>query len=370
MASVLFVTWDGGGNLPPALGIAAELTRRGDSVRFLGHEGQRKQVEAAGFDFEPFRRAKQWSSLDTAATPGEIIGAFTMFTDRNIGSDLLDSVAARPVDRIVIDCMLLGALQAAYTAGLPYLVLVHSLVAYFDRFRRWVLPPFTVPRRLKVKALWRNADVVVVTALPELDDAAEKEAGGNRLYIGPVVTVGEHHAQPTEPTVLVSLSTVNLPGQKDVLQRTLDSLSSLHLRGIVTLGPAIDASGLRVPETVEVYDYLPHERVMNRVNLVVGHGGHGTTMRALAHDLPLVLIPLHPLIDQPMVARAVERRGAAVALHKSAKPAQISEAITRVQFEPSFSAAAARLGASIRACDAAVRGAEAIRRGTAVPVAH
>lgn len=25
MASILFVTWDGGGNVPPALGIAAEL---------------------------------------------------------------------------------------------------------------------------------------------------------------------------------------------------------------------------------------------------------------------------------------------------------------------------------------------------------
>ena len=29
MASILFVTWDGGGNLPPALGIAAELRDRG-----------------------------------------------------------------------------------------------------------------------------------------------------------------------------------------------------------------------------------------------------------------------------------------------------------------------------------------------------
>jgi hypothetical protein len=29
MASILFVTWDGGGNLPPALGIAAELRERG-----------------------------------------------------------------------------------------------------------------------------------------------------------------------------------------------------------------------------------------------------------------------------------------------------------------------------------------------------
>jgi hypothetical protein len=33
----LFVTVDGGGNLPPALGIAGEIVRRGGTARFLGH---------------------------------------------------------------------------------------------------------------------------------------------------------------------------------------------------------------------------------------------------------------------------------------------------------------------------------------------
>jgi hypothetical protein len=32
----LFVTIDGGGNLPPALGIAREIVRRGGTARFLG----------------------------------------------------------------------------------------------------------------------------------------------------------------------------------------------------------------------------------------------------------------------------------------------------------------------------------------------
>ena len=46
----LFVTVDGGGNLPPALGIAREIVRRGGSARFLGHEPQRLLIERAGFD--------------------------------------------------------------------------------------------------------------------------------------------------------------------------------------------------------------------------------------------------------------------------------------------------------------------------------
>ncbi|HEV7848103.1 MAG TPA: hypothetical protein VGO88_02105 [Mycetocola sp.] len=41
MANVVFVTWAGGGNLPPAFGIAADLAVRGDFVQFLGDAGQR-----------------------------------------------------------------------------------------------------------------------------------------------------------------------------------------------------------------------------------------------------------------------------------------------------------------------------------------
>ncbi len=40
MANILFVTADLGGNVPPAIGIAAELRRRGHRVCFLGHEQQ------------------------------------------------------------------------------------------------------------------------------------------------------------------------------------------------------------------------------------------------------------------------------------------------------------------------------------------
>ena len=40
MSNILFVTWDGGGNVPPALGIAAELQQRGHRVRVIGHPVQ------------------------------------------------------------------------------------------------------------------------------------------------------------------------------------------------------------------------------------------------------------------------------------------------------------------------------------------
>jgi UDP:flavonoid glycosyltransferase YjiC (YdhE family) len=56
---------------------------------------------------------------------------------------------------------------------------------------------------------------------------------------------------------------------------------------------------------MEVHHYLPHEEIMPKASLVIGHGGHSTTMRALAHDLPLLILPVHPMLDQPMIGKAV-----------------------------------------------------------------
>ena len=48
MTRFAFVTWDGGGNTPPAVGIAQELKQRGHEVVFAGYETQRNRFEARG----------------------------------------------------------------------------------------------------------------------------------------------------------------------------------------------------------------------------------------------------------------------------------------------------------------------------------
>jgi hypothetical protein len=90
VADVLFVTSDGGGNVPPALGLAAELRRRGHDVRFLGHAQQRPVFEAAGFPFRPYSRARPWSSTAPVDGLAGALTVFRMFADRGPGLDLLD----------------------------------------------------------------------------------------------------------------------------------------------------------------------------------------------------------------------------------------------------------------------------------------
>ena len=79
---------------------------------------------------------------------------------------------------------------------------------------------------------------------------------------------------------------------------------------------------------------------------VVTHGGHGTVVRALAADVPLVV--LHHGRDQADNAARVTARGAGLAVKRSASPDVIAKAVRRVLDDPSFRTGAARLGRSIR----------------------
>jgi UDP:flavonoid glycosyltransferase YjiC (YdhE family) len=356
MANILFVTWDGGGNLPPALGIAAELHERGDTVRFLGHEQQRDTIERAGFRFEPYRHAQPWSS--TAQNPG-LKGAFTtfsMFTDRGPGEDLLATVEREPADLVVIDCMLLGALNAADRAGLRRAVLVHTFYHYMTR--TWSRGPIGLMGRLKGQRpvrLWSAADLVLVAALADLDPASHQDLPANIHYTGPVLRADNRMPAPIaagEPQILVSLSTVYYDGQARALQAILDALADLPLRAVVTAGPAVDPGQLRAPANAEVHRHLPHDDLMPNVSLVIGHGGHATTMRALAHNRPLVIMPMHPMLDQPMIGKAVQEQGAATVIAKNASPHQIRDAIEQLLPDGPHRDAAARLGAKIREHDA------------------
>jgi UDP:flavonoid glycosyltransferase YjiC (YdhE family) len=57
--------------------------------------------------------------------------------------------------------------------------------------------------------------------------------------------------------------------------------------------------------------------------------------------LPLVIMPMHPMLDQAMVGKAVEATGAAVSIKRTATPEQIRAALETVLDEQHRAAAKA-----------------------------
>ena len=72
---------------------------------------------------------------------------------------------------------------------------------------------------------------------------------------------------------------------------------------------------------------MPHDELLPRASLLVGHGGHGTTLAALAHGVPVLALPLDATSDQPRMGRAVARAGVGVTMSRRAEPAEIRRAI-------------------------------------------
>jgi MGT family glycosyltransferase len=150
------------------------------------------------------------------------------------------------------------------------------------------------------------------------------------------------------PLVLVAMSTT-FQDQIGCLQRVIDALGALPVRGLVTTGPAIDPAALAANSNVAVVKSAPHRQVLQQAALVVTHAGHGTVMKALAAGVPLVMLP-HGR-DQDDTAARVTARQAGIVIERTATPDAIARAIRQVLQNDAYRKAARSLG-NVIVCEA------------------
>ncbi|RNL78649.1 glycosyltransferase [Nocardioides marmorisolisilvae] len=353
MARIVIATWDGGGNVPPLLGIGAELERRGHAVRVIGHAGQAATVAAAGLDFVVYPTARPFTSQRNNP-PWTLAAAWA---GADLGRDVVAEADSFGADLVVVDCLLPGAMAALHAAGRRYVVVEHLFDGFLPKLLKGPIGGLVRLRGVRWADGLANAEARLIASVPSLDPAAGSLAP-NAVHTGPVLTAAP--AQPEQPTILVSLSTYAYTGIRATLQRVLDACADLPARVVVTTGPVVDPDELRLPENAEAHRWVPHAELMPQVSLVIGHGGHSTTMLALAHDLPVLVLPMHPMVDQPMVGAAVEQAGAGRRLPKKSSPARLRPVIAELLGEGPHRAAAARLGAEARALNGASNAADRI----------
>jgi len=356
MGRVVMVTWDGGGNLPPMLCIGGELRRRGHEVSVLGHERQRGSVTDAGLEFIAYRHARPFTPV-VARDP---ISLYETFADGGAGRDLSESLAGRPADLVVGDCLMLGPLQAAQAAQVPTVVLFHTFyAAHGRRFPQSPIAQVGGAQGRLPGPLWDAADEVIVPT----DRALDPDSGPispNVHWTGVAQDPPARTSPRNSGRILLSLSTVWFPGQQESLQTILDALAGLDASVVATAGPNIDAAALSIPANVEFHAYLAHHDVMPTVSLVIGHGGHATTMLALAHDLPLLIVPQFERGDQPMIGEVISGNGAGLTLPQQASVGELRKAINTLLRDDSYARAAAAIGARLRDLNGTIAAADRI----------
>jgi UDP:flavonoid glycosyltransferase YjiC (YdhE family) len=135
--------------------------------------------------------------------------------------------------------------------------------------------------------------------------------------LGPNASAPLPVARTKAPLVYVTMGTLfnDLPP----LQIVLGGLEVLNVRVIVTVGPDVDPSVLGPqPAHVRVERYVPQSALFEHCDLVICHGGSGTTIGALAFGLPVLCLPQGA--DQFLNAAAITAIGAGLAV----SPGQLS----------------------------------------------
>jgi UDP:flavonoid glycosyltransferase YjiC (YdhE family) len=379
MASFLWACWDGGGNLPPSLGIARALVQRDHRVEFHGRPDMVGRVEAAGLTGFELRDA--YTNVDRYAFhPMPTVFGYT--SSPAVGDELVEVVARARPDVVVIDAMFSAALQVAPRFERPTAVMVHTFLHRI--FDGWsanlemqsdarVRAGFEPLEPLDV--LWGARDLIHVNTLDAFD-GNPVPAWPNIVHGAPVLAT-ERRAVPAElpwfeedqtPIVLLSFSTV--PEQRNVtsLQRALDALAGMPVHVVGTTGGIVDPAELAAPPNSWLVPFADHDALMRRASLVVGHGGHGTTMRALRHGLPIVGMPARGA-DQLPITRLLEEWNVGRALPGDASVEQIRGAVEAVMTDAAIAGEARRRAEMLAGLDGASLAADSLERLATRPAA-
>jgi MGT family glycosyltransferase len=382
MASILIVTWHGGGNIHAVLATAADLVDLGHTVTVLSNPVLRERFQAIGATFHAYRRIASHDSSSpetdlirlhegrTIAEANQIIGERLVFGPaRALCEDTLEMLDAVRPAVVVVDYVLPGAMTAAEARGTAYIVVSDLLYplpfagrareaspfAYlFERMTRSALPGFNVLREsLGLRAipeasrLYETASIFLVMAYPEFSLEALPE---RTLYVGP------QFAPPTslsgdsslecddQPLVLGSFSTVHLSGQTEFIGMLVECLTELPVHARIGSGSAC------VPRSsstnVETCPWISLAENLPAASLLVNHAGGGTIMRALAYGVPQLCVPF--VADQFEYARRVVDIGVGLSITRSSGRAECRQALETLLCDPVIRRRSREIALSIR----------------------
>src|SRR5579864_737149 len=222
----LFVSWDGGGNVPPALALGQRLVPRGHDVSFLASRSLQARAQAAGMTFRAFREMPEWGPhLRRQFEDSEYLGE--LWLGPAVGQDVTAQLKSEPADVLIVDFSLCGALAVAERSRLPTAALAHVLYhmnvekgARYTEVWDECLPEINETRRVFGLAplasgshAW-DSSALVLALTPKEFDAPVSHVARNVHYVGPAFPdppaasmelAGQHGG--ANPLVLISFST-------------------------------------------------------------------------------------------------------------------------------------------------------------------
>jgi MGT family glycosyltransferase len=373
MARILILAFSGGGNLPPSLGIARELTARGHDVTFAGDPAMMSRIKRTPFRGIELTDAYAQIDLYPQDSPHSKIGCFV--SSPAVEAQVHALVEAENPDFFLVDFLFFGALNQARHFAQPSAVMAHMAFFRVVHAIRGLSEFCNAAREQAAFAplprfddLLAAGNRIIVTSLGAIDlPPSATSFAQNVVHVGPALETEAHaqrldfpwDAQDPTPLVLVSFSTNPRQAAPDLIRRTLDALAPLDVHVVATVGSGVEIGPFTAPPNASIVEAADHEALMAKAALVVTHGGHGTIMRALKHGVPMLVMP-GVIPDQAPNAAMVAELGAGCVLTQDADSTAIRAVARDVLATPRYRARATEIAKLFSGFDGAIGAADEI----------
>ena len=349
MNTILIYTSPARGHLYPMMDIAIALRAEGHRVVIQTLSSEQNWVIGEGLEFRPISTEIESLALEDfkATNPlSQIKSAFARWLERAPYEvdDLQDSCAEISPDLLIVDVNSWGASAFAEAKRRPWAMFMPYCMpmpspdtpafgpgfppprGWMGRLRDhmfWAVLRFTiggivkqwdalrlglgVPPLRSIENLFHRPDLLLYRTAepfeyPRSVWPANIQAIGPGLWAPPSDPPDWLDDLP-HPRILVSVST-ELQEDGAIVETALHALQDEPGSVIVTTA-ALDPEKFVVPhDRVRITRFLPHASVIPKVDLVITHGGMGTTQRSLAAGVPVCVIPWGR--DQNETARRAE----------------------------------------------------------------
>ncbi|MEY3828143.1 MAG: hypothetical protein RLZZ148_2971, partial [Cyanobacteriota bacterium] len=148
----------------------------------------------------------------------------------------------------------------------------------------------------------------------------------------------------------------------EIFQCIAKAVAELDVQLVISLGnPNNKPSDYNLPDSVIVVSFAPHQKLIDKANIVITHAGMNTTLGALSSGVPIVAIPITN--EQPGIASRIARTGVGeVLLLRNLTASNLQAAIKRVLTEDSYKKNALRLKAAIEKAGGVKRAADIVEQ--------
>ncbi len=354
------ISFAGGlGHFLPMLPLIIEMRKHGHQIVIACQSEMLREITSRGFEavdaggstFQDPGLRSRLHAVNMAREERVVRRSFAGRVARERAERITGIIGVFSPDLILCDEMDFGAMLAAEKAGIAQATVL--VIASGGLARADVIGQPIAALRAEM-GLAPDADVRWPGRKLTLSPFPKALRDPSMPMSEPIVFFRGHDVLPAaktcdRPHLYVTLGTVFNVESGDLFRRLLDGIAIADISATLTIGPQMDVSELgMIPPGVTVERFVDQNMVLPQCDLVICHGGSGTVLAALAHGLPLILVPMGA--DQPLTAARCEALGVARVLDViDVTAGDIARAIEDVLGNRAMREAALRLSQDISA---------------------